>query len=188
MKIKLIAVCPLFVTLIATEPTFAQEKGKSGKQAKPAMAASVAARRVESHHSSNQPLIHSSPRAVRSAPPKHPWVGRNVAISESERDVIRAYVRNRIQASKGGKFNGVPQGLVKKNAAWGNKLPSGWQEKCVRGEVLSSEVHKHCHSLPDDIIVKLPPPPPGTVLLAVGGKVVRVAYPTYEILDLFDVL
>jgi hypothetical protein len=124
---------------------------------------------------------------VKASPPKHPWVGRNVTISESERDVIRAYVRNRLQASKGGKFNGVPQGLAKK-VSWSNKLPPGWEKKCLRGEVLPAEVHKHCQPLPHDIIVKLPPPPPGTVLLAVDGIVFRLAYPTYEILDVLNVL
>jgi hypothetical protein len=37
-------------------------------------------------------------------------------------------------------------------------------------------------------MVKLPPPPPGTILLAVDGTVLRLGYPTYEILDVFNVL
>jgi hypothetical protein len=160
-----IAVCAVAIaTLIVLEPAFADGKAKGHKKVKPA------AIRV--------PVAPST---------KQPWVGHNVTISESERHVIRAYAFDRVHASKGGKFNGVPQGLAKK-VAWGNSLPPGWQKKCVRGQVLPTEIHKHCQPLPHDIIVKLPPPPAGTVLLAVDGKVLRVAYPTYEILDVFDVL
>jgi hypothetical protein len=175
MKITLIAVCALIAALIAVQPAFAKDKAMEAKPGGKTVRVARAA---------------AKPRAVvKAAPPKqpeHPWVGRNVAISESERHVIRAYVFGRVDASKGGKFNGVPQGLARK-VSWSNKLPLGWEKHCVRGQVLPSEVHKHCQPLPHDIIVKLPPPPPGTVLLAVDGKVVRVAYPTYEILDLFNV-
>ncbi len=121
------------------------------------------------------------------SPPKRPWIGHTVTISDSERHVIRAYVTDRIDASKGGKFNGVPQGLAKKVSPRGG-LPEGWQKSCHRGQVLPAEVHRHCQPLPYDIVVKLPPPPPGTVLLAVDGTIVRIGYPTYEILDVFNVL
>lgn len=176
MKNTLIAVWGLTAALIAVQPAFAKDKAKGRKEAK----ANGATVRVAS--------AAAKPRAVvKAAPPKEPWVGLNVTISPSERHVIRAYVFDCVQASKGGKFNGVPQGLAKK-VSWTNKLPPGWEKRCVRGKVLPSDVHKHCRSLPYDIIVKLPPPPPGTVLLAVDGKVIRVAYPSYEILDVFDVL
>ena len=167
-----IAVCGLLAALIAVHPAFAKDKARETKPA----AVHVA------------PLGKKKPVAVvKASRPKQPWVGHTVTIAPCERDVIRAYVFDRVQASKGGRFNGVPQGLAKK-VSWGNTLPPGWQKKCVRGEVLPAEVHKHCQPLPHDVVVKLPPPPPGTVLLAVDGKVVRVGYPTYEILDVFDVL
>ena len=173
MKSTLIAVCALITSLIAVPPAFAKEKAKASKAGKQSVRVARAA---------------AKPRVAKPSPPRHPWVGRTVTISESEREVIRSYVRNRMGASKGGRFNGVSQGLTKKVNWWPGKMPDGWEKQCVRGKVLPGEIHKRCHSLPDDIIVKLPPPPPGTVLLAVGGKVVRVGYPTYEILDVFDVL
>jgi hypothetical protein len=64
----------------------------------------------------------------------------------------------------------------------------GWQKKCVRGEVISAEVYKHCEPLPHEVVVKLPPPPPGTIVVTVEGKVFRLARATLEILDVFDVL
>jgi hypothetical protein len=174
MKSTLITVCGL-IAFIAVQPAFAKDKTKAGKESKRVAVAGHGAR------------AKAKPAAVvkRSAP-KHPWVGHNVTISESERHVVRSYVVGRIQASKGGKFNGVPQGLAKK-VSWFNTLPPGWEKTCVRGKVLPSEVHRHCQPLPYDVVVKLPPPPPGTVLLAVDGRLLRLAYPTYEILDTFDV-
>ena len=184
MKITLVAVC----ALIAVDPAFADDKRTLSPRAADAQAA------VKIHKAAKparvvQVASAATPVPVaKAAPPKpHPWVGLNVTISDSERDAIRAYVRTRLDASKGGKFNGVPQGLAKK-VSWFNTLPSGWRETCVRGAVLSREVHEHCQPLPHDVVVKLPPPPPGTVLLAVDGRVLRVAYPTYEILDAFNVL
>ena len=168
MKTALIVIC----ALIAVQPAFAEGKGKETKKAKPVRVAAVSPKPVA---------------IVKPSPPKHPWVGHTVTISPSERDVIRAYVRNCIDASKLGKPNGVSQGLTKK-VGWGSKPPAGWRAKCIPGDVLPVEVHKHCHSLPEEVIVKLPPPPPGTVLLAVDGRIVRIGYPTYEILDSFDVL
>jgi hypothetical protein len=174
----LIAVCGLIAALIAAQPVLAKDKAKSHKDAKPArgpVRVAVAQKRS------------AAVKVKPSPPPKqHPWVGRNVTISPSERDTIRAYVRNRSDASKLGKPNGVPQGLAKK-VSWFNNLPEGWQNQCVRGQVLPDAVHKHCQPLPEELTLKLPPPPPGTVLLAVDGKIVRLGYPTYEILDTFDV-
>jgi hypothetical protein len=183
MKITLIAVCASLTALIAVEPAFGNDKPKANKETKPA--------RVATHKSTR--VAHVAPRAAKPraiakkpSPPKHPWVGHTVTISDSERQTIRAYVRHRIDASKLGKPNGVPQGLARQ-VLWGNKLPLDWQKHCARGMVLPSEVHKNCQPLPYDVTTKLPPPPPGTILLAVDGAVVRVGYPTYEILDMFDI-
>src|SRR5688572_22579039 len=175
MKSTFIPVCGLIAALIAVQPAFAKDKAAAQKPTKPG-AVAVHGRKPA-----------AKPRAiVKPSPPKQPWVGRNVTISPSERHVIRAYVFDRVHASKGGKFNGVPQGLARK-VSWTNKLPYGWEKNWIQGEVLPAEIHELCQPLPHDIIVKLPPPPPGTVLLAVDGKILRVAYPTYQILDLFDV-
>ena len=116
---------------------------------------------------------------------KAPSVKVNVTIGPPERDVIRAYVRSCVETPKKGK-KGLPPGLAKKEAAGGN-LPPGWQKKCVRGEILPVEVHRHCHPLPQEIVVKLPPPPAGTILVAIDGKVVRLAKASREILDVFEV-
>ena len=174
MKTTLFAVSSI-CTLIALQPAFAKDKTKGHKQAK----------------SGNVAIHLAAPAAkpavvVKTSPPKQPWAGMNVTIAPSERHVIRAHVHDCIGASKGIKPNGLPPGLAKKIAG-GRELPPGWQKKCVRGEVLPLEVHKHCQPLPHEIIVKLPPPPPGTVLLAIDGKVVRLAHATREILDVFDV-
>jgi len=37
------------------------------------------------------------------------------------------------------------------------------------------------------LIVKLPPPPTGTIMVAIDGKIVRLAKATREILDVFDI-
>ena len=176
MKIMLIAVCGSIAAFGGVEPAFAKDKVKGPKQAKGG--ALVVHARV--------PAAKPVAAVKKPSPPQPPWAGTNVDISPSERDVMRAYVYGRIEASKGGRYNGLPQGLMKKVSPRGG-LPVGWQKGCVRGKVLPAEVHKHCQALPYDIIVKLPPPPPGTVLLAVDGTVLRVAYPTYEILGVFHV-
>jgi len=121
---------------------------------------------------------------VKASPAKQPLV--SVTIGAPERDVIRAYVRTCVEAPKGKKAKGLPPGLAKKVAA-GGELPPGWQKKCVRGQILPVEVHKHCQPLPAEIVVKLPAPPAGTILVAIDGKVVRLAKATREILDVFDV-
>ncbi|HKQ38748.1 MAG TPA: hypothetical protein VJ063_11770 [Verrucomicrobiae bacterium] len=184
MKSTLIPVCVFTAALIAVDAAFADDKRTPSPRGReiwdqvPTTPNDAKARTT---------AVSATPAKVKSSPAKRLWVGRTVIISPSERDIIRGYVRNRLQASKGGKFNGVPQGLAKK-VAWPNNLPAGWQKNCVRGKALPEEVHEHCQPLPEELTAKLPPPPPGTVLLAVDGTVVRVGYPTYEILDLFDVL
>ena len=174
MKRTLILFWALTAAVIAAQPAFCQGRMKAPK-AKPFIVDAPDTRAAK-------PIT-----AAKAPAPKRLWVGRTVAISELEREAIRAYVRTRTDASKLGKPNGIPQGLAKKTG-WGSKLPDGWQATCVRGKVLTSEVHKHCQPLPEELTLHLPPPPPGTVLLAVDGKIVRVGYPTYEILDTFDVL
>ena len=118
-----IAVCGLIATFIAVQPVFANEKAREHKNAKPA-----AAKKTAVAPKKGAPKKGAVVKAkAKPSPPKQPWLGRNVAISESERHVIRWYVRGRMDASKGGKFHGVPQGLAKK-VAWFNTLPPGWEK------------------------------------------------------------
>jgi hypothetical protein len=107
-------------------------------------------------------------------------------ISANEREVLKAYVKSYNAAAGHGQSPKVlPPGLAKK-VARGGDLPPGWQKKCVRGEILPLEVFKHCHPLPREVSVKLPPAPQGTVMVAIEGKVVRLAKADHEILDVFD--
>lgn len=119
---------------------------------------------------------------------KEPWVNVKVEISTNEREIIRGHV-NSYDGGKGRgpKAKSLPPGLAKQ-VARGRELPPGWQKKCVRGEIMPLEVFEHCHPLPLDVLVKLPSPPHGTILVAIDGKVVRLAKATREILDVFEVL
>jgi hypothetical protein len=118
---------------------------------------------------------------------KEPWVGVNVSFSGDERKVIQDYAHEcQTPPAKGKKARGLPPGLAKK-VARGGELPPGWQKKCVKGEVMPEPVYRQCHPLPQEVVVKLPPPPPETNVVAISGKVVRLARATREILDVFDV-
>jgi hypothetical protein len=167
----------LFVTLaglVVGGDVWAKDKIKG-----PSLAQGKANVTVEAPAAPVKPVV-----VVKASPAKDPLV--SVTIGAPERDVIRSYVRTRVEAPKGKKAKGLPPGLAKKVAA-GGELPPGWQKKCVRGEILPIEVHKHCRPLPAEIVVKLPAPPAGTILVAIDGKVVRLAKATREILDVFDV-
>ncbi len=159
----------LIAAVIAVQAAFAEKAKKAQPTGGAVQVAAVAAKPV-----------------AKTAPSGPPWAGYDVKVTASERQVIRVYVRDCIEASKERKPSSLPPGLAKRLRRTG-ELPAGWQEKCVRGEVLPVEVHKRCHPLPDGIIVQLLPPPPGTVLVAIDGKVLRLGYPTREILDVFDV-
>jgi len=139
--------------------------------------------------SGNEPNAPSKPLLKsESEKAKEPWLSVKVDISSDEREIISAYVHSRTGAEgRGHKPKELPPGLAKK-VARGGDLPPGWQKKCVRGEIMPLEVYKHCHPLPREVAIKLPPAPPGTILIAVEGKVVRLAKATREILDVFDVL
>jgi hypothetical protein len=177
MKSTLIAVCGLSSALIAVHPALAKDKPEGPKEIKAGAVVPVAS-------AAPKPAA-----VVKGSSLKQTAAGLEVAIAPYERHVIRTYVHNCIEASKGRRPNGLPPGLAKETAwGWGRALPPEWRKKCVQGAVLPSEVHKHCQPLPDQVMIKLPPPPPGTILLAVDGTVVRLAYPGYKILDVFNVL
>ena len=112
--------------------------------------------------------------------PKEPWVDVKVVIGHQEREVIQTYAKEKHAAKA------LPPGLAKK-VARGGSLPPGWKKKVVPGQIMPEDVFKHCHRLPDEIVAKLPAPPKGTILIAVGGKIVRLLEATREILDVFDV-
>jgi hypothetical protein len=190
MKSTLIPVCGLIAAHIVIQPAFAQQKPNAPKAAQPSQQkANVRKEPQPARVALNAAPTASKPRPVaKKSRPKEPSIDHAVAISPSERHVIRWHVHTCIEGSKGRKPNGLPAGLRKETAyGWGRALPPEWQKQCVRGQVLPAEVHKHCEPLPDELILKLPPCPPGTLLLAVNGRVLRVAYPTYQILDAFDV-
>jgi hypothetical protein len=128
-------------------------------------------------------VVHQSPPAVTT-----PGATVSVVFTSQERDVIYTYVHSCSAPDKHGKHGkGLPPGLAKKEAR-GRELPPGWQHKCVRGAVIPQEVYRHCEPLPQEVVVKLPPPPPNTIVVAVDGRVLRLAKATLEILDVFDVL
>jgi hypothetical protein len=124
--------------------------------------------------------------AKTSSQSKEPWLGVKVIFSDNERKIIQGYAHECHQHEKTTKGKGLPPGLAKK-VGRGRHLPPGWQKKCARGEILSEDVYRHCHPLPREVLVKLPPPPPGTILVAIDGKVVRLAKATRQILDVFEV-
>ncbi len=118
---------------------------------------------------------------------KEPWISADVRISDDERRVFTGYVQSYNGKGKSGKNpKQLPPGLAKK-VARGERLPPGWQKKCVVGQVMPAEVYEKTHPVPPELVVKLPPPPAGTVTVTIGGKVVRLAKATLEILDVFDV-
>jgi hypothetical protein len=128
-------------------------------------------------------VVHQSPPAVTA-----PGATVSVVFSTQEREVICAHLRGSAAPETHGKHGkGLPPGLAKKEAR-GRELPPGWQHKCVRGAVIPQEVYRHCEPLPQEVVVKLPPPPPNTIVVAVDGRVLRLAKATLEILDVFDVL
>ena len=118
---------------------------------------------------------------------KEPWVGVNVTLSGDERKIIQTYAHEcQTPPARGKKAKGLPPGLAKK-VARGGDLPPGWQKRCVKGEIMPEPVFRQCHPLPQEVVVKLPPPPPDTIVVAISGKVVRLAKATRESLDVFDV-
>lgn len=165
--------------VVFSAPLVAGEKGK-GKSPK---AVSQESNQPKTSGKSAVPTERSE-----DAKSKEPWVNVKVEISTNEREIIRGYVHSYDRRKgRGPKAKSLPPGLAKQ-VARGRELPPGWQKKCVRGEIMPLEVFEHCHPLPHDVLVKLPSPPHGTILVAIGGKVVRLAKATREILDVFEVL
>jgi hypothetical protein len=118
-----------------------------------------------------------------------------VIINPQERGIIREYVVSKKSHGHGqgssGKpakhDKGLPKGIAKK-VERGDDLPPGWQRKCVKGQIMPTEIYQRCEPLPHEVVVKLPPPPSGTIIVTIEGKAVRLMQATLEILDVFDVL
>ena len=114
-----------------------------------------------------------------------PWISAKVVISDNEQRIIRNYVQTYNGDHHGRKPKGLPPGLAK--VSRGERLPPGWEKKCVPGHIMPADVYQRTHPVPPELVVKLPPPPQGTITVTVGGKVVRLAKATLEILDVFNV-
>lgn len=111
-----------------------------------------------------------------------------IGFTPKEKNIIKQYFEELItkgEKKSKTKKKSLPPGLAKKLAR-GGTLPPGWQMKVARGEVMDYEVYSQGQLLPEEILKKLPLGPDGTVLLKIGGKVVRLLEATRTIVDLFD--
>ena len=165
MNTRLI-LCMVVAALVSTGPLPAKDKAKASK--------SKGGKAVVSAPAPKAGVV------VNARAPKAPSATVSVTFGASERDIIRGYVAT---CDKG---KGLPPGLAKK-VARGGTLPPGWEKKCVRGQIMAPDIFALCHPLPPEITIKLPPPPHGCLMVAVHGKVFRLARATHEILDVFDV-
>jgi len=123
----------------------------------------------------------SSPAAL---PPSQLWL--QMEISPLEKEIVKQHLGDIREAQKKARSDkALPPRLAKKGAP-GAKLPSGWQKKITRGEVLPQTVYAQAQPLPEVVIQKLPPPPAGTVLVTLDGKLVRLVEATRTIVDVFE--
>jgi hypothetical protein len=105
-----------------------------------------------------------------------------VPITPRERQLIRTYLASLHSKPP----RPVPTGLTRLGAGTRNRLGAGWEEKLVKGRILPAEIVRECSPLPKELTLRLPPAPLGTVLVAIDGKVIRVARTSFEVLDVFD--
>ncbi len=115
-----------------------------------------------------------------------PWLKVKLSIPEKGTlmrlaDQIIALPRD--NAPKAG--SNLPPGLAK-NVARGKRLPPGWQKKLNVGQAFPASLFGHTIELPPVILHELPPQPEGTILVTIGGKVVRLLEATKTIADVFD--
>ena len=75
---------------------------------------------------------------------------------------------------------------LQKKVDHGGKLPAGWQKKLAVGTVLEPELDKQAHSLPDEILARLPDIPQNTEIVRIGNEIIRVIQNTREIVDIID--
>ncbi len=116
---------------------------------------------------------------------KEPWL--KVQISIPEKGILLRHADNIIALppAQPPTDQRLPPGLAK-NVARGKRLPPGWQKKLARGRVFPDNLYQQSTPLPPYILYELPPQPEGTILVAIGGKVVRLLEATKTIADIFD--
>jgi len=107
--------------------------------------------------------------------------------SQMKKEIVKQHLGNILEAhSKKSMPNiALTFGLAKKGVP-GAKLPSGWQKRITRGEVLPQTVYAQAQPLPEVVIRKLPPPPAGTMLVTLDGKLVRLVEASRTIVDVFE--
>lgn len=118
----------------------------------------------------------------RTTEDKEPWLKMKFEIPE--KGILLRHSDEIISLPRAQQKN-LPPGLAKK-VARGKRLPPGWQKKMAVGRTFPADVYSHTIKLPDHILYQLPPQPEGTVLVALEGKVVRLAEATKTIIDIFD--
>jgi len=105
----------------------------------------------------------------------------SVPITSQERQVIRDYVS--LRSDRGKLKKALPPGLARKA---GSLTPES-RKKLVKGQTMSAELYRECHPLPKELQTRLPSAPLGTTMVAVDGKIVRLARVSLEILDVFEI-
>lgn len=80
----------------------------------------------------------------------------------------------------------LPPGLARKLAR-GGKLPTGWEKKFTRGEVIDTALWKHRNRLPYSIRRKLRAIK-GTEVIRIDDKIARIAISNKLIIDVVDIL
>jgi len=106
----------------------------------------------------------------------------SVPITQQERQVIREYLNS---FTRGKPPKVLPAGLARSGATR-ERLPSDWEKKLVKGQVLPAGIYRETSPLPKELASHLPPCPLGTVLVAIDGRIVRLGRANFEVLDVFD--
>jgi hypothetical protein len=129
------------------------------------------------------PAAPSSAQATSAPEPS--WL--QMEITPLEKEIVKQHLADiRAAQSKKSGPDKAPPPVPTKTVARSEKLPTGWQKKITRGEVLPPTVYAQAQPLPEVVIRKLPPPPAGTILVTLDGKVVRLVESTRTIVDVFE--
>lgn len=113
-----------------------------------------------------------------------------VLFNEAEKRLLGDYLRDGhyrdddYDHGKKSKEKKLPPGLRMKLER-GGELPPGWQKKVARGEVLDAELYSYSHSLPEEILRRMPRRLDGTSLRRIDDRIVRVMDATQTVLDVF---
>ncbi len=128
---------------------------------------------------------HNSEYYRENAGDKEPWL--KVQLSIPEKGILLRHADKIIALppAPAPTDQRLPPGLAK-NVARGKRLPPGWQKKLARGKTFPGNLYQQVTPLPPYILYELPPQPEGTILVTIGGKVVRLLEATKTIADVFD--